>query len=107
MKTSYSKLKEEHVQSSEAGEHGRFEGLKEGQGSWRLVSRRGSLTERNRTWTAVEGIWGNQQKMNKCIAKEQCGPLNLTQMNADPSQRSFGTFSSKILSLCLSFSFEC
>ena len=49
MKTSYSTLKEEHVQSNEAGEHGRFEGPKEGQGSWRLVSRRESLTERNRT----------------------------------------------------------
>ena len=49
MKTSYSMPKEEHVQSNEAGEHGRFEGRKEGQGSWRLVSRRESLTERNRT----------------------------------------------------------
>ena len=48
MKTSYSTLKEEHVQSNEAGEHGRFEGLKEGQGSWRLMRRRQSLTERNR-----------------------------------------------------------
>lgn len=58
MKTSYSMLKEEHVQSREAGEHGRFEGLKAGRGSWRLVSRSGRVfTERNRTWTAVEGIW--------------------------------------------------
>ena len=37
------------MQSNEAGERGRFEGPKEGQGSWSLVSRKENLAEKNRT----------------------------------------------------------